>query len=313
MINKLEENTNFMLQEYWKATFDMKYSFDSIPSLFKSRRPDGIQFIENGIIIIENKRDISMFNNGFKQLKEYVAIIYEHFKNLNIYGVLGFGTDELIKIAYKFDFENDNMKCTQIDIIMFKQLKFMKPEEWLIKYYNHKNVFVIEVNESNRNKVANLLKTQFNIQMQSYVEFSNSDSNSDSNEKSNKVTSEAENVKNIYKIFLKMFFKKSDTLISLEHIYKLATEINLKGNDKLKQGSFCKVISSSKISIRIVNDIILDELMKLFKNNMYIINDTESYEINKKHSIDELIRQDIVSKYDYFSKDDLDMIYVLIL
>lgn len=305
-MNRLEENTNFMLQECWKKTFKRKYSFDSFPGIFNKRRPDGIQFIKNGMIIIENKKDISLYDKGFNQLKEYVMIAHDSFKNFNLYGVLGFGTEELTKISYKFTFldnSNENskndiknksknesiLKIEQIDFSSFNELAFMEPEEWISKYYSHKNSYVIELNDSIKNEIETILKDKYNINLYNYIDYLNKDSNEDSNLKD-----DSENDKNNeFMNFFNTYYQKSTNKFTfIKTIFKLATTINLKGNNKFKQGFLCSIIPSSKISISISDNKILNELLEIFKDNLYILNGL-SIETSEKYDLERFDMKDL--------------------
>lgn len=299
-MKKLEENTNYLLQTFWKDTFKCNYSFNSFSIIFNKRRPDGVQFIKDGIIIIENKKSISKFNEGLTQLKEYVTLAHNNFKDINLYGVLGFGTEKLDIITYEFKFKpfskpvtkainkdiiknaskdiikanseaniKDDMKddvqkteqllSKKININDLKKLTFIEPEEWINKYYKHVESYVIELDNSNKNEIETILKNKYNIKLKRLNDAVFNESSNDS-------------IKDNYKTFINTYFRKStNKYVPLKSIYKLAIELNIKGNSNFKQGMLCKIIPSSKVCINISKDIILKELINIFKNDLYII------------------------------------------
>lgn len=53
-----ERSTDILLQNYWKTTFKHNYKNARIKSILENYEPDGIYIIDNGYIIIENKRKI---------------------------------------------------------------------------------------------------------------------------------------------------------------------------------------------------------------------------------------------------------------
>lgn len=166
--NIVEKNTDYYLQLFWKNTFGNEFYYDNFPIIFGKMKPDGVQFISNGIIIIENKRDIRDFSRAQSQLIEYAKVAYKNFNTLEYYGVLGFGTSEsnLIKFCFKIiNLDTDNPNIIQIDNINFlKTLKFIGFEQWKRNYIKiKKKAIVIEVpeNEYNCSKTFDILRKTY--------------------------------------------------------------------------------------------------------------------------------------------------------
>ena len=169
-INKVEKNTDHYLQLFWNKTFGYVYYYDNFPIIFGNKKPDGVQFISNGMIIIENKRDIKDFNKAQSQLIEYCKIAYNNFPKLDYYGVLCFGTSQnnLIKFCFKIiDLHKEQSIIEQIDDFnLFKSLKFISYEEWKKKYIKiNKKVIILELseNEFNHSKLIDLVKKTYKI------------------------------------------------------------------------------------------------------------------------------------------------------
>ena len=94
-IKLTERTTDILVQNYWMSNFKHNFQSGRIKELFDNYEPDGIDKIQDGYIIIENKQSLGKRTEGMNQLKRYFETFRKHDTDSVIYGVLSMGTQEL--------------------------------------------------------------------------------------------------------------------------------------------------------------------------------------------------------------------------
>lgn len=85
-----EKKVDYEMQRRFKLATGIMYETKTNSELFESKIPDGWIIIDDKLIIIENKKDIKLFNSTIKQLKTYLSIARKHFHG-EIILMCGFG------------------------------------------------------------------------------------------------------------------------------------------------------------------------------------------------------------------------------
>ena len=152
-IKLTERTTNILVQNYWMNNFKHNFQSGRIKELFDNYEPDGIDKIQDGYIIIENKQTFEKRTEGINQLKRYFETFRKHDTDSIIYGVLSMGTQTLF-----IEFFDESLKS--IPEANFKKLiKFTDRIQPKITSQQIHNILVKNFVTQDPKEISNVLMT----------------------------------------------------------------------------------------------------------------------------------------------------------
>ena len=115
-----EKLTDRLALNYFEHVYNRVYHTEHNKELFDTVNPDGWLYIDNNLLIIENKQHSNQRNEALNQLNRYVDIAKKNTSLINIYCMFCYGTtyDEFTIECY-----DDNLQLINQQTVfnIFKQ------------------------------------------------------------------------------------------------------------------------------------------------------------------------------------------------